>query len=265
MPGGPNYGGRPPYTFKPGIPGNPGSGTPVGYRPRFTSTGRDPRGGVPTIGIGPRNRFTPDLGGRRDGGTVIRPVSDGGMGSGDSPRRRVGVDDRSPRPAPRTTTTTRPGGPTPSTSPSTARPSDGSRPGSSAPGTYRPRTRVEDLSPLTGSSTSSAPSPRTDGSPRYYSPRQANPVRSDPSQGRDAPRRAAPSRDGSPSYQPPARSSGQPSYGGRPSPSGRPSGQPSYGGGRPSYSGGGGGGRPSYGGGGYGGGRVTSGGSGRPR
>jgi len=275
MPGGPNYGGRPPYGFKPGLPGSPGGpGTPVGYRPRFTATGRDPRGGVPTIGIAPRDRSNPDMGGRGDGGTVIRPVSFGGTGSGDSPRRRVGVDDRSPRPAPRTTTTTRPGGPTPSTSPSTARPSDGSnRSGGSAPstGTYRPRTRVEDLSPATRSSTRSAPSPQTDGSPRYSSPRPADPVRPYPSQGRE-PRRAAPSRDGSPSYQPPARSSGQPSYSGRPSSSGRPSGQPSYGGGRPSYGGGsyGGGGRPSYGGGSYGGGgsgggRVSSGGGGRPR
>jgi Domain of unknown function (DUF4384) len=270
MPGGPNYGGRPPYTFKPGVPGNPGTGTPVGYRPRFTATGRAPQGGGTTIGIAPRDRFTPDVGSRAGGRTVVRPVSDGGKGAGDSPRRRVGVDDRSPRPVPRTTTTTRPGGPTPSTSPSTARPSDGSsRSGGSAPSTYRPRTRVEDLSPLTGSSTRSAPSPQTDGSPRYYSPRQGDPARSYPSQGRD-PRRAAPSGDGSPSYQPPARSSGQPSYGGRASSSGRPSGQPSYGGGRPSYSGGGGGGRPSYGGGGYGGGgygggRVSSGGGGRPR
>src|SRR6185436_18363097 len=156
-----------------------------------------------------------------------------------------------------------PGGPTPSTSPSTAKPSDGSsRSGGTSPstGTYRPRTRVEDLSPVTRSSTRSAPSPQTDGSPRYSSPRQADPVRSYPSQGRD-PRRAAPSRDGTPSYQPPARSSGQPSSGGRPSYSGRPSGQPSYGGGRPSYSGGGGGGgRPSYGGGSYGGGGYVVGG-----
>ncbi|HEU5154289.1 MAG TPA: DUF4384 domain-containing protein [Gemmatimonadales bacterium] len=271
MPGGPNYGGRPPYGFKPGLPGNPGTGTPVGYRPRFTSTGRAPQGGVPTIGIAPRDRFTPDLGGRGEGRTLVRPVSSGGMGSGDSPRRRVGVDDRSPRPAPQTTTPTRPGGPTPSTSPRTAKPSDGSsRSGGSAPstGAYRPRTGVEDRSPMTRSSTRSTSSPQTDGSPRYYSPRQTDPGRSYPSQGRD-PRRAAPSRDGAPSYQPPAGSSGQPSYGGRPSSSGRPSGQPSYGGGRPSYSGGGGGGgRPSYGGGGngggYGGGRVSSGG-GRPR
>ena len=57
MPGGPNYGGRPPYRFKPGLPASPGGpGTPVGYRPRFTATGRDPRGGVPTIGIAPRDR-----------------------------------------------------------------------------------------------------------------------------------------------------------------------------------------------------------------
>jgi uncharacterized protein DUF4384 len=268
MPGGPNYGGRPPYGFKPGVPGNPGMGTPVGYRPRFTATGRAPQGGGTTVGIAPRERFTPELGGRGDGKTVIRPVSDGGMGSGDSPRRRVGVDDRSPRPAPRTATPTRPGGPTPSTSPNTAKPRDGSdRSGGSAPstGTYRPRTRVEDLSPVSRSSTRSTPSPQTDGTVRYYGPRQSDPARSYPSQGRD-PRRTAPTRDGSPSYQPPSRSSGQPNYGGRPSDSGRPSAAPSYGGGRPSYSGGGGGGggRPSYGGGGYGGGRVSSGG-GRPR
>jgi uncharacterized protein DUF4384 len=203
---GPNYGYRPPYSFKPGF-----GGTPVDYRPRghgFSSPGASP------IGIAPRTRSPMDIGGPAGRDGIVRPISqhDGGS-STDLPRRRIGVEDRAPpRPA-----SSGPRAPAPRDG--SASPAVGGSP-RQATGVSPSRSRSDDdrsprgIGPSPGDQPvrrSVQPDRSWDRPDRGDQPRMAA-----PSRGGDQPRRAEPQprrESPPPSYRPAPRSSG-PSGGG---------------------------------------------------